>query len=72
MNEVGSLPTFTAGILQAGLKTAGAAHVHIQLDGYDGHACNYRISWSEAAVASGVAGKGDSKALTRSGSINSL
>ena len=34
--------------------------------------CTYCISWSEASVSSGVAGKGDSKAATRSGSISSL
>jgi len=72
MNEVGSLPTFTAGILHAGLRTAGAESVRVDLSGYDGHACTYCISWSEASVSSGVAGKGDSKAATRSGSINSL
>jgi uncharacterized protein (TIGR02265 family) len=72
MNEVGSLPTFTAGILHAGLRTAGAESVRVDLSGYDGHACTYCISWSEASVSSGVAGKGDSKAATRSGSISSL
>lgn len=71
MNEVGSLPTFTAGILHAGLRTAGAESVRVDLSGYDGHACTYCISWSEASVSSGVAGKGDSKAATRSGSISS-
>jgi uncharacterized protein (TIGR02265 family) len=72
MNEVGSLPSFTAGIIFAGLKTAGATSIRIEMDGYDGHACTYRISWSEASVSSGVAGRGDSRAATRSGSINSL
>ncbi|KFA92749.1 DUF2378 family protein [Archangium violaceum] len=72
MNEVGSLPTFTAGILHAGLRTAGAADIRIDLSGYDHHACTYCISWSEASVSSGVAGKGDSSAATRSGSIISL
>jgi uncharacterized protein (TIGR02265 family) len=72
MNEVGSLPTFTAGIIHAGLRMAGATSVRILLDGYDGHACTYRISWSEASVSSGAAGKGDSKVSTRSGSIDSL
>ena len=71
MNEVGSLPTFTAGIIHAGLRTAGADHIRVELSGYDGHACTYCISWSEASVSSGVAGKGDSKAATRSGSISS-
>jgi uncharacterized protein (TIGR02265 family) len=72
MNEVGSLPTFTAGILYAGLRTAGAENVRVDLSGYDGHTCTYCISWSEASVSSGVAGRGDSKAATRSGSISSL
>lgn len=71
MNEVGALPTFTAGIVHAGLRTAGAENIRIDLSGYDGHACTYCISWSEASVSSGVAGKGDSKAATRSGSISS-
>ncbi|ATB31528.1 DUF2378 family protein [Melittangium boletus] len=72
MNEVGPLPMFTAGIIHAGLRTAGAENIRVDLAGYDGHACTYCINWSEASVASGVAGKGDSKAATRSGSINSL
>jgi uncharacterized protein (TIGR02265 family) len=72
MNEVGSLPTFTAGIIHAGLRTAGAESIRVDLSGYDGHACTYCISWSEASVSSGVAGRGDSKAATRSGSISSL
>ena len=71
MNEVGSLPSFTAGIIHAGLRTAGANNIRIDLSGYDGHACTYCINWSEASVSSGVAGKGDSKAATRSGSISS-
>ncbi|MFL5352707.1 DUF2378 family protein [Archangium sp.] len=72
MNEVGSLPTFTSGILHAGLRTAGAENIRIEMKGYDGHGCTYCINWSEAAVSSGVAGKGDSRAATRSGSISSL
>lgn len=72
MNEVGSLPSFTAGILHAGLRTAGAENILIEMKGYDGHGCTYCISWSEASVSSGVAGKGDSRAATRSGSISSL
>jgi uncharacterized protein (TIGR02265 family) len=72
MNEVGPLPTFTAGIVHAGLRTAGAENIRIDLSGHDGHACTYSICWSEASVSSGVAGKGDSKAATESGSINSL
>lgn len=72
MNEVGSLPSFTAGILHAGLRTAGAESIRIDMTGYDGHGCTYCISWSEASVSSGVAGKGDSRAATRSGSISSL
>ena len=52
MNEVGPLPTFTAGILHAGLRTAGAENIRVDLSGYDGHACTYCISWSEAFVSS--------------------
>jgi uncharacterized protein (TIGR02265 family) len=70
MNEVGSLPMFTAGIVHAGLRTAGAEDIRIDLSGHDGHACTYRISWSEASVSPGVAGKGESRAATRSGSIS--
>ncbi|AEI62233.1 DUF2378 family protein [Corallococcus macrosporus] len=72
MNEVGPYPAFTAGIIHAGLKVAGAQDILIEMSGYDGHACVYRINWNEASVSSGVAGSGDSKAASRSGSINSL
>lgn len=56
LNEVGTLPTFTAGLIHGGLKVSGARDIRIDLDGYDGHACTYRIQWSEAAVAPGLAG----------------
>ncbi|WP_163996102.1 DUF2378 family protein [Pyxidicoccus caerfyrddinensis] len=72
MNEVGPYPSFTAGIIHAGLRVAGAQAIFIETSGYDGHACTYRINWSEASVSSGVAGSGDSKAAKRSGSIISL
>jgi uncharacterized protein (TIGR02265 family) len=72
MNEVGPYPGFTAGIIEAGLEVAGATDIVIETTEHDGHACTYLISWSEASVSSGVAGKGDSKAATRSGSISSL
>lgn len=72
MNEVGAYPAFTAGIIHAGLRVAGAHDISIETSGYDGHACTYRISWKEASVSSGVAGSGDSKAARRSGSISSL
>ncbi|MBZ4421200.1 DUF2378 family protein [Myxococcus sp. RHSTA-1-4] len=72
MNEVGAYPSFTAGIIHAGLRVAGAKDIVIETSGYDGHACTYRISWKEASVSSGVAGSGDSKAASRSGSIISL
>jgi uncharacterized protein (TIGR02265 family) len=72
MNEVGTYPAFTAGIIHAGLRVAGAKDIAVEPSGYDGHACTYRINWSEASVSSGVAGSGDSKAARRSGSIISL
>lgn len=54
LNEVGPLPTFTAGLIHGGLKVSGARDIRIDLDGYDGHACTYRIQWSEAAVVPGL------------------
>lgn len=72
MNEVGEFPSFTAGLIHAGLTIAGAKEPRVELAQYDGHACTYRISWREASVSSGVAGTGDSKAARRSGSISSL
>jgi uncharacterized protein (TIGR02265 family) len=72
MNEVGRYPAFTAGIIHAGLRVAGAKDISVEMASYDGHACTYRISWREASVSSGVAGSGDSKAARRSGSISSL
>jgi uncharacterized protein (TIGR02265 family) len=72
MNEVGPYPAFTAGIIHAGLRVAGAKDIAVEMTGYDGHACTYRINWRDASVSSGVAGSGDSKAASRSGSISSL
>ncbi len=72
MNEVGDFPSFTAGIIYAGLRVAGAKDIRVESADYDGHACTYRISWKEASVSSGVAGSGDSRAARRSGSISSL
>lgn len=45
MNEVGQYPTFTAGIIEAALQTTGVKP-SIEVVGYDGHACTFRISWS--------------------------
>jgi uncharacterized protein (TIGR02265 family) len=72
MNEVGAYPAFTAGIIHAGLRVAGAQDIRVEPSGYDGHACTYRINWKEASASSGVVGSGDSKAARRSGSISSL
>lgn len=72
MNEVGAYPGFTAGIIHGGLEVAGATDIVIETAEHDGHACTYRISWSEASVSSGWRGSGDSRALSRSGSISSL
>jgi uncharacterized protein (TIGR02265 family) len=72
MNEVGALPSFTAGIIHAGLRVAGAQNIRVEPVDHDGHGCTYRISWKEASVSSSVLGSGDSKASKRAGSINSL
>lgn len=61
MNEVGPYPTFTAGIILAGLRAAGATHPRVELFGHDGHACTYRCAW----------GSGDSSATSTAGSISS-
>lgn len=53
MNEVGDLPEFTAGIIHAGVRMSGAQELHVELHGYDGHACTYRIRWKEASVSVG-------------------
>ncbi|MEW5739602.1 MAG: DUF2378 family protein [Myxococcota bacterium] len=45
MNEVGPWPTFTAGIIHAALKAAGA-EPRIDILDHDGHACTYRVSWA--------------------------
>lgn len=50
MNEVGPLPTFTAGIIRAGLLAAGAQEVEVKLAAHDGHAATYRIRWSERSA----------------------
>lgn len=45
MNEVGPYPRFTAGIIFAGLRAAGAESVEVNARAHDGHACTYLISW---------------------------
>lgn len=45
MNEVGPYPTFTAGIMLAALKAAGAKP-QVEVRDHDGHACTYRVSWA--------------------------
>jgi uncharacterized protein (TIGR02265 family) len=57
-NDVGPLPSFTAGIIHGGLKVSGARDIRIDVDGYDGHACTYRIQWGEASAALGASGGG--------------
>lgn len=69
MNEVGSLPYFTAGILHGGLRVAGAEDIHIEPSQHDGHACVYRIRWREASVSPGMPGSGDTRGAKRSGPI---
>jgi uncharacterized protein (TIGR02265 family) len=50
MNEVGPWPTFTAGIIHAALKAAGA-EPRVDVIGHDGHACTFRVSWGVAQKA---------------------
>jgi uncharacterized protein (TIGR02265 family) len=57
MNEVGPLPTFTAGIIRAGLKAAGAQEVEVRLAAHDGHAATYRIRWSDRPAASSASAR---------------
>lgn len=46
MNEVGDYPSFTEGIIHAGLRASGAKEVVVTQRGYDGHACTYLLRWS--------------------------
>lgn len=45
MNEVGAWPTFTAGIIHAGMAATGATP-RIDIRDHDGHACTFRVSWT--------------------------
>jgi uncharacterized protein (TIGR02265 family) len=45
MNEVGPYPTFTQGILTAGIRYAGAKDLTVELREHDGHACVYVLRW---------------------------
>lgn len=45
MNEVGPLPHFTRGILQAGLAATGAKDCAVEVADYDGHGCTYKLTW---------------------------
>ncbi|MDY7229235.1 DUF2378 family protein [Hyalangium rubrum] len=69
MNDVGSSPAFTAGIIHAGLRVAGAQDIRVEPSGYAGDACTYQLSWKEASLSPGVAAKADSRGDKRSGSI---
>jgi uncharacterized protein (TIGR02265 family) len=69
MNEVGDFPEFTAGIIQAGVRASGAKELRVELLGYDGHACTYRISWKEASAS---AGGDSSRPARRSGTFRSV
>jgi uncharacterized protein (TIGR02265 family) len=66
MNEVGSLPTFTAGLLHGGMKVAGARDIVVDFSGYDGHACTYRIQWSETAPSPGLSSSSSTSESRRS------
>lgn len=50
MNEVGPFPSFTAGIMVAGLRAAGAEGIECTPHGHDGHSCTYRLSWCEPGL----------------------
>jgi len=54
LNEVGPLPSFSAGLIHGGLKVSGARDIVVDITGYDGHACTFRVQWSEAAVGPGI------------------
>lgn len=47
MNEVGPYPQFTAGIILAGLRAAGARDARVEPLEHDGHACVFAIRWNE-------------------------
>lgn len=72
MNEVGDFPEFTSGIMQAGLRMAGAKELRVEALDYDGHACTYRLTWKEASASAGVGGGVDAKASRHSGSSRAL
>jgi len=50
LNEVGPYPSFTAGIIHAGLVACGVVPT-VTMEGHDGHACTYRVSWGAPAEA---------------------
>jgi uncharacterized protein (TIGR02265 family) len=54
LNEVGSLPWFSAGLIHGGLKVSGARDIRVDIAGYDGHACTFHVQWSETSEAPGV------------------
>jgi uncharacterized protein (TIGR02265 family) len=70
MNEVGPFPDFTAGIVHAAIRAAGATNLKVEVTGYDGHGCTFQVVWGEIG-STGTGGSGDSSAATRSGSISS-
>ena len=70
MNEVGAYPDFTAGIVFAAIRAAGATNLKVEVIDYDGHGCTYRVLWGQTG-STGTGGSGDSSAATRSGSISS-
>lgn len=45
MNEVGPHPTFTAGLIAAGMRHSGARELRVDVQSFDGHACTYRVQW---------------------------
>ncbi len=50
MNEVGPFPTFTAGIVHAAIRAAGADRLKVEVLSHDGHACTYRVAWGDAST----------------------
>jgi uncharacterized protein (TIGR02265 family) len=69
MNEVGEFPEFTAGIIYAGVRLAGAQEPRVEPTSYDGHACTYRITWKEASAS---VGGSPSKPAKRSGFFRAI
>jgi uncharacterized protein (TIGR02265 family) len=47
MNEVGTVPEFTCGVVEAGMDAAGAVRTRVEVTRRDGEACVLRVAWDE-------------------------